>query len=241
MWKECLEIFWLKSDRQKNCLRLLFSMTIVAVFFPVSIGDKSQINTVWFQLWCLVPMLIVMGIIPDAFAGERERRTLETLLASRLSNRAIVMGKMLVAIIYAWSLTVLFSLFLLVKINIIDRSQAFKFYPLDFLLSSAVGSLLLSVLVASIGVLASFKAESIKQAYKRTTTAVVVATLLPSVALLIAAFLFPPSVQQSIVSKFMSTGSSLAMVVSLFGLAVFDSVLLMLIFKLFERSRLMSD
>jgi ABC-2 type transport system permease protein len=40
-------------------------------------------------------------------AGERERRTLETLLASRLDERAILFGKLLAARAYGWGLTLL--------------------------------------------------------------------------------------------------------------------------------------
>src|SRR5688572_30714367 len=44
--------------------------------------------------WSWVPMFLVMTVIADAFAGERERHTLETLLATRLSEPAILFGKM---------------------------------------------------------------------------------------------------------------------------------------------------
>ena len=117
MWKEYLEIFWAKSDRAKALFKLLLFMTVVTVFFPILIEDENR-SAAWSQLWCLVPALITMSVIPDTVAGERERHTLETLLASRLNVRAIAFGKMAVAVIYAWSLTVLLSLCLLIKINI---------------------------------------------------------------------------------------------------------------------------
>ncbi|MEM7592856.1 MAG: hypothetical protein AAF383_15285 [Cyanobacteria bacterium P01_A01_bin.83] len=145
---------------------------------------------------------------------------------------------MSVAVIYAWTLSILSSISLLVKINIIDESQQLKFYPIDFFFSGLVGSLLLSILVASIGVLVSFKAESIKQAYKRVTMAVAAVTLFPSVMLLIAVFLVSPSMQLTAVSILPQSSSALVMLGSL---AVFDSILIAWVLKLFERSHLMSD
>ena len=46
-------------------------------------------------------------MIADSFAGERERHTLETLLASRLSDRAILFGKIAACIAYGWLMAML--------------------------------------------------------------------------------------------------------------------------------------
>ena len=39
--------------------------------------------------WAALPLILAGVMITDSLAGERERQTLETLLASRLSDRAI--------------------------------------------------------------------------------------------------------------------------------------------------------
>lgn len=52
--------------------------------------------------------LILSGImITDVLAGERERHTLETLLASRLSDRAIILGKVIAVTAAGWVLLLL--------------------------------------------------------------------------------------------------------------------------------------
>ena len=57
-----------------------------------------------FLLVSALPGLIVLGSVCDAFAGERERHTLETLLASRLSNESLLAGKIAVNVLYGWDL-----------------------------------------------------------------------------------------------------------------------------------------
>ena len=239
MWKECLE-FGANSDRRQTFLKLLFFIVIATIFLPMPIEDEEQRNAAWLQLWYLMPTVMTMSVIPDAIAGERERHTLETLLASRLSDRAIALAKMTVAVIYAWSLTILLSLSLLIKINLSDRSRELEFYSSDFFLSGAIGSLLLSILVANIGVLAALKAETIKQAYKRVTTAVMLVILLPSIILFAIILFFPPSMGQGIVGQLVQTGC-VAIAVRMLILAIVDAFLIALVLKLFERTRLMSS
>ena len=58
------------------------------------------------------------GRVADSFAGERERHTLETLLASRLPDRAILFGKVLAAVGYGWVLVMLMLVLSLVTVNL---------------------------------------------------------------------------------------------------------------------------
>lgn len=54
-----------------------------------------------------LPLTLAGVMIIDAIAGERERQTLETLLASRLSNRVIVFGKIVAVTGAGWVLLLL--------------------------------------------------------------------------------------------------------------------------------------
>jgi ABC-type Na+ efflux pump permease subunit len=49
-------------------------------------------------------------MITDSIAGERERQTLETLLASRLPDRAILLGKVAAITLLGWLLLALGAL-----------------------------------------------------------------------------------------------------------------------------------
>src|SRR5262249_380875 len=48
-----------------------------------------------------------LALVSDTIAGERERHTLETLLASPVSDGAILRGKLLAIVAYAWAGAVL--------------------------------------------------------------------------------------------------------------------------------------
>lgn len=59
---------------------------------------------------------VLITFIGDAIAGERERHTLETLLASRIGYRAILPGKLIVTVGYAWGMALVGLLLSLVVI-----------------------------------------------------------------------------------------------------------------------------
>jgi ABC-2 type transport system permease protein len=69
-------------------------------------------NSVWQQagqvmmLFALFPAIIAAPIGADTFAGERERKTLETLLATPLSTHAIFLGKICIAVSMACTVSV---------------------------------------------------------------------------------------------------------------------------------------
>jgi ABC-2 type transport system permease protein len=53
------------------------------------------------------PLALAGIMITDVLAGERERHTLETLLASRLPDRAIMLGKVIAVTVAGWVLLLL--------------------------------------------------------------------------------------------------------------------------------------
>lgn len=69
-------------------------------------------------LFLVLPSIIAGSIAADAFAGERERRTLETLLATPLSDGAIVFGKACAALIAAVTTSILALLCAVVTVNV---------------------------------------------------------------------------------------------------------------------------
>ena len=71
---------------------LLVTVAVFGLVIPLSIGE-SYVGVPMIGLTVAAAVLMVMSIVPDSFAGERDRGTLETLLASRLPDRAILLGK----------------------------------------------------------------------------------------------------------------------------------------------------
>ena len=73
----------------------------LGIFIALQIGP-SWVTSEVALYWLWLPLLQMTGMIAESIAGERERRTLETLLASRLDDRAILFGKLLAALAYGW-------------------------------------------------------------------------------------------------------------------------------------------
>jgi len=75
---------------------LLATVGTLGLIVPLSIGS-GYVGLPAVAITVMAALLIVMSIVPDSFAGERDRATLETLLASRLPDRAILLGKVAAA------------------------------------------------------------------------------------------------------------------------------------------------
>lgn len=69
-------------------------------------------------LFLVLPSVTAGSIAADAFAGERERRTLETLLATPLADGTIVAGKAAAALIAALTTAVITLLLAIVTVNV---------------------------------------------------------------------------------------------------------------------------
>ena len=110
-----------------------------------------------------IPFFIIISFIGDVIAGERERHTLETLLASRMPDRAILLGKVITTVCMAgaWAAqSVARSGFS----GPVSHQGNWMFYPLDLFLEALALSLLVSVLAASAGVLISLRVSTVRQA-----------------------------------------------------------------------------
>ena len=154
----------------------LIVVAALGVFIALQIGPAwvgSEVALYW--LW--LPLLQMTGMIAESIAGERERRTLETLLASRLDDRSILLGKLLAALAYGWLLTLLSLGLGAVTVSVAYGQGHVLFY------SSAVGvsvvglALLGGFCVACVGVLISLSAPTVRQAYQRLSIALLLAFL----------------------------------------------------------------
>ncbi|MCX8032519.1 MAG: ABC transporter permease [Thermoleophilia bacterium] len=164
MWKEAKSLF----GRSRNLVS-----TIMTLLFPLvfSIWLSWDAGTGWLNsylpsaaLMYLLPLVLISALIPDSFAGERERRTLETLLASRLPDQAIFAGKILVAVLYGWGMSLFALVVGLVTVNAAHWSGGFHFYAAKVVAADVGLSLLFSTAVAGLGAVVSIKARGIRQA-----------------------------------------------------------------------------
>ena len=117
MWKERKSLFRFRGSRSKLILTLL-SPVFLGVYMPISMGTDWLESVFSPVLSVFLPVIFVSLTVPDSFAGERERHTLETLLASRLPDRAILFGKALTGILFASGGMLAFLLLGVIAVNV---------------------------------------------------------------------------------------------------------------------------
>ena len=187
MWKERKTLFRFRGSRSRFLLTVM-APVLFAIVFPWQWGPDWVEEIPSILLSTIIAVLLVGMTIPESFAGERERHTLNTLLASRLPDRAILFGKMAVSIALAWGVTVVVLLLSLVTVNIAHYDGELLMYTPAILIGDLVLSFLMATLFASAGVLISMRSETVQQAAQ----------------LLMAIFLVPIMIIQLVAMVFMT-------------------------------------
>lgn len=153
-------------------------LAIVGVFVPWQLGP-SWIEAPWpVLIWAWIPFFIVTTVTSDSVAGERERRTLETLLATRLSDAAILWGKWLACVVWVWTAMLLCLPVGVLTLNL--TADGGLYLPG---VGQAIGVLAVAFagcgLGAAAGVLVSLKAESVRHAQQVLAIGALVTAFVP--------------------------------------------------------------
>ena len=227
IWKEWKD-FLLSGDRS-DLLRPLLILGILGIVLPLSFRQSwIDLDPAPVLIILYTPFMFVTSIIGDAIAGEHERHTLETLLASRISDRAILLGKVLVAVGFTWGMNLLCLLLGAIVVNWSQEPGQWVFYaPINLFLVVIVMSLLTILLAASGGVLISLKSATVRQAAQP----MLLGEILLGFAIYLVVRFLPASVTASL------TTSQLVSII-LLGLGVLDAILLATSLVSFQRSRL---
>ena len=154
-WKEWRELLQLGGSHRGGRFSLVILIGVFGVFLPLQSGAEWVQSPATVFYWGWVPLMLVSSAVADSFAGERERHTLETLLASRLPDSAILLGKMLAAVAYGWGLVIVMLALSLVTVNIAARSGPWLMFPWRFAVGAPLLALLGAGLAATAGVLVS--------------------------------------------------------------------------------------
>jgi ABC-2 type transport system permease protein len=163
MWKAQKDLFRIQGRRGQTIL-MLFTPLMLAILMPLQLKEEWLTTGFSLLIAIIIPLLLVGTSIPASFASEREQHTLPTLLASRLSDRAILYGKIATAVAYGWGVTVIVLLASLLTSNIVLWEGRLRFFEPTVFLADVVISLLFALLTAGAGVLFSLRAESVQQA-----------------------------------------------------------------------------
>jgi ABC-2 type transport system permease protein len=234
--KELREIFTFGDVRGRSKFSLLIFIVIFGVVIPLQTGREWVTTSASAMVWAWMPFLWVSGVVADLFAGERERHTLEALLATRLSDQAILFGKMLAAMCYGFILTWVIMLSSIVTVNLSSAGNGLQFYSPELLLVALVFSLLVSGLSASIGVLVSLRAGSARQAQQMMSAGMLV---------LFVPFLlirFVPVAWLRYIEAIAASTSPLQIAGYLvLALVIIEVILIAIAMRLFQRSKLILD
>ncbi len=245
MWKEFREYFAGPgaggSGRGRSVVGVLLIIGLVSILLPLQLGHAlftSAAPVIVDGLF--LPFLILESVIVDSFAGERERHTLETLLASRLSDRAILFGKFGAAVAYGWAVGLVAALLQAVVANISQKDASagsgLAFYPGASVFAIVVLALLMSLLAASVGCLVSLRASSTRQAQLNLTFAFLLFVIGP---IIIIQFL-PSQMQANILAALNAANPGQVFVIFAVALLVLATGLLLLALARFQRARLIT-
>jgi len=240
IWKDRKGLMRQGGSRARGAANQLIVIFMLAVIFPIQMGSDWFSHSLTLIAAFVVPMLVVGITVPESFAGERERHTLETLLASRLPDRAILFGKLGLAIIYGWGMAVASLLLSAVVANAVGWKGHVIFYTPPILLANLGISLLASGLTAGLGVLISLRSATAMGA----TQALMMFLLVPIMILQIVPMLLLTVVPNGM-AIFQRLLKSLdftpVMLVLAAVLLVIDVALLLVAMARFRRARLILD
>jgi len=232
MWKERKGLLWSQGSRWRIVLPLL-SPLFISIYIPWQAGIDWLEGYPSILICVAIPLLFVGISIPESFAGERERHTLSTLLASRLPDNAILLGKLLSCVGFALMLLLPGLLIGAAVVNGVAWQGSVLFYRPIVLLVDLGLALLVGLLMGSVGILISLRSATVQGA----TQALMGVFLVPPMVFGMVLMLFRDKV-----IPFLQGFGFAATLGTVFGVLVVGNVILLLLaFNRFRRSKLLAN
>ncbi|MBN1435181.1 ABC transporter permease [Candidatus Fermentibacterales bacterium] len=152
-------LHFVRALGRAGMIRLVLVFFVVfAVFVPLR--SDSNGSDLILLIFAVLPLYLAGPGAVDAFAGEKERETLETLLTSPLSAAQMMWGKLVAVIAYALAFTWA-PMLLYCVINLIRHGRA---PAAEAILMVSVLGLLVAFLSSALGISLSAKARSVRAA-----------------------------------------------------------------------------
>jgi len=236
-WKEWRELLLLGGSLRGGRVSLIILLGVFGVFLPLQSGADWVTSPATMFYWGWLPLMLVAGAVADSFAGERERHTLETLLASRLPDRAILFGKIVAAVAYGWGIVMAMLLLSLVTVNLTARAGHLLLFPWRFAIGAPLLACLGAGLAATAGVLVSLRAATVRQAAQTLNVGILLLIFIP----VLGARALPDAWKAQAGAWLMSVGMDGLLWTASVALLLLDALLLALAMARFQRSRLILD
>lgn len=240
MTKEWKEMFLNKGrglSQRGGPISLLIMLGVFGILIPLQTGVSWLTSPISLIVWSWVPFLLITSIVADSFAGERDRNTLETLLATRLPDRAILFGKLVAAVSYGWGFSLITLIVSTIVINVVHGHGQLLMYAPGILIGIIVLSLLVSILAAGLGVWVSLHAASMQQAQQQLSLAMVLLFLVP----VFGFQLLPKDTKLSVVNAIESGDATNVVIVVAIVILILDLLFIGLAMARFQRAQLILD
>jgi ABC-2 type transport system permease protein len=167
--KELWEIAGERQSRRGGLVQALVIVVVMGILYPASTGHFWRANhPIAIVYFAFFPGMLAVTVAADAFAGERERRTLETLLATPLGEWAILAGKAAAAIVWALSVTVVAFACALVTVNVTGREPGLYLPSAVLVAGTFLGALASALLLTGIAILLSMRVAVARSAQQMT-------------------------------------------------------------------------
>lgn len=196
MWREWKQQFGRKETLASELVSLVIPVLMMAVMaiYPPLLGGLVWLEAPFsLATSVILPAMIVGMSIVDCFAGERERHTLATLLASRLPDRTILFGKMGAPVLFALTTTLIVHLVSLTTVNVANWDGKILLYSPTIALLNLMFAFLTAMYAASLGVVFSLRAATVQRATQNLLTAVLAPIVILSFGIAGIGTVFPES------------------------------------------------
>ncbi len=234
IWKEIRELM---QGGSRGKFAPLILVVIYGIVFPLQAGRSWVDSYQMLVLALILPVFLVLAVVADTFAGERERHTLETLLASRLSDRAVLIGKISAVVIYGWGLTVVSLVVALIVVNATAGAGHILLYSAGRAVALFFLTFLMALFGATVGVLVSLRAATVRQAQQTLTIGWIAIVFL----LAFGVRDMPTTSRAHLVHWFNGLNLTEGAIVLIVALALIDGVVLVIDAIKFQRARLVLD
>jgi ABC-2 type transport system permease protein len=238
-WWDIKTTLFLFGNLQAGILPILVLSGAFGIYEPIKIGPEwLQSPIMIFSIVVLIPCAVIGFISPNSIVGERNRKTLEPLLATPVTDHAILFGKIGIAVVYGWGMTLLNMILGLVVINLTYSNGQVFLYPINLVISIMLLSFLFSILIAAGGVNFSLYATSLLEAQNKLGMTVFI-------PLVLTGFMMGPFMPKDwkaitvvIIAQLGVTNLFLIFMGILF---VVDSLLIVVVLTRFHRKRLIFE
>lgn len=177
LWKEWRS--FIRGQGRRQLLLIGVTLAFWAIWLPGQTGTGWMTDGILSAfVSVLLPALVVAITVPPAIAGERERRTLPTLLATRLPDEAILWGKLIVPAALGIGAMLAVLIAGLIAANVASWDGSVRFYDPVVIVPDLIMGSQVAIAAAAGGLAISLRARRVQDAQQTLS----VVLLLPAMA-----------------------------------------------------------